>query len=301
MLNQLSFEPDGVVRDKIEIAIKRLKTFEPPEGYYVAFSGGKDSQCVYHLCKMAGVKFDAHYAVTSVDPPELVRFIKQNYPDVALDVPHDEQGRRISMWSLIPLKRIPPTRIARYCCEKLKESSGKGRITITGVRWAESVNRRANQGLVVFTQKKTKRKIEELGVNSTKTVRGGVVLNYDDDNARRSVEHCYRTDKTLINPIIDWEEEDVWEFLNGNGIPHCSLYDEGFTRLGCIGCPMGGGKKQRKEFDRWPKYEELYRKAFEKMLTARKEAGLPCEQWENADDVMKWWLKNNMPGTATIQ
>lgn len=173
MIGQMQMTTDGKVLDKVQIAIKRLKTFEPPEGYYVAFSGGKDSQCVYHLCQMAGVKFDAHYSVTSVDPPELVRFIKRNYPDVALDVPHDEQGRRISMWSLIPQKKMPPTRIVRYCCEKLKESSGKGRITITGVRWAESVNRKANQGLVVFTQKKSKHKMEKLGVNFTKTVRGG--------------------------------------------------------------------------------------------------------------------------------
>ena len=66
---------------KIGAAIARLKAFEPPEGYYVAFSGGKDSQTVYHLCQMAGVKFDAHYNVTSVDPPELVQFIKTHYPD----------------------------------------------------------------------------------------------------------------------------------------------------------------------------------------------------------------------------
>lgn len=57
------------ISQKIETSIKRLRSFEPPEGYFLAFSGGKDSQCIYHLAKMAGVKFDAHYNVTSVDPP----------------------------------------------------------------------------------------------------------------------------------------------------------------------------------------------------------------------------------------
>lgn len=117
------------------------------------------------------------------------------------------------------------------------------------------------------------------------------MLNYDDDNARRSVEHCYRTDKTLINPIIDWEEEDVWDFLNSNGIPHCSLYDEGYTRLGCVGCPIGGGKKQRAEFARWPKYEEMYKRAFRKMIEARIAAGLQCD-FKTPDDVMQWWLQD---------
>ena len=75
-------------KNKVEVAIERLQSFEPKDGYYLAFSGGKDSQCIYHLAEQAGVKFDAHYRVTSVDPPELVQFIKRQYPNVALDVPH---------------------------------------------------------------------------------------------------------------------------------------------------------------------------------------------------------------------
>ena len=81
--------------DKVAIALQRLRTFEPPEGYYLAFSGGKDSQCVYHLCKEAGVKFDAHYSHTTVDPPEVIYFMRENYPDVIVDR-HDT-----TMWQLI--------------------------------------------------------------------------------------------------------------------------------------------------------------------------------------------------------
>ena len=136
MLNQLQMTMDGKIKDKVEIAVQRLRSFEPPEGYYVAFSGGKDSQCVYHLCKMAGVKFDAHYAITSVDPPELVRFIKANYPNVAFERQHYPDGRPITMWSLIADHTLPPTRKVRYCCAALKEPGGQGRIVVTGVRWA---------------------------------------------------------------------------------------------------------------------------------------------------------------------
>ena len=175
MLGQLSFDSNGVIRDKVEAAIFRLKAFEPPEGYYVAFSGGKDSQCIYHLCEMAGVKFDAHYHVTSVDPPEVVRFIKENYPDVKLERNYDKNGKPITMWSLIPEHSIPPTRLVRYCCEKLKESGGKYRYTVTGVRWDESSNRKINQGVVTIPKKnkKLQLKLMEHGVNFTKTIRGG--------------------------------------------------------------------------------------------------------------------------------
>lgn len=222
MLNQLQFGLDGTIRDKVEIAIKRLQAFEPPEGYYVAFSGGKDSQCVYHLCKMAGVKFDAHYSVTSVDPPELVRFIKANYPDVKFERRHDKDGKPVTMWSLIPERKMPPTRIVRYCCEELKESNGKGRFTVTGVRWEESTRRKANHGVVTIPSKsaKLKRELEENDVDFRPTISGGVVLNYDDNPDRRFSEFCMRTGKAILNPIIDWDEEDVWQFLNGNSIPH---------------------------------------------------------------------------------
>ena len=135
-------------QNKVQIAIDRLKTFEPPEGYWLAFSGGKDSVVCYHLCKMAGVKFEAHYNITSVDPPELLRFIKREYPDVQRDVPRDKDGNAITMWTLIPKKKMPPTRVVRYCCEKLKEGGGQNRVVVTGVRWAESKNRKDNSGAV---------------------------------------------------------------------------------------------------------------------------------------------------------
>lgn len=59
-------------KTKVEVAIERLKAFEPPDGFYLAFSGGKDSIVVKKLADMAQVKYDAHYSVTSVDPPELM-------------------------------------------------------------------------------------------------------------------------------------------------------------------------------------------------------------------------------------
>ena len=139
----------GSRRDKVKLAIDRIKTFAPDEGYFVAFSGGKDSVVIKVLCELAGVPYEAHYSVTTVDPPELVRFIRKAYPDVIFDRPE------MSMRQLIIYKQIPPTRLMRYCCEYLKESHGKGRITMTGVRWAESRNRRNNQGTVTMFDGKT--------------------------------------------------------------------------------------------------------------------------------------------------
>ena len=135
--------------DKVQTAIKRLQTFEPLGGYYLAFSGGKDSVVVKALADMSKVKYDAHYNVTGIDPPELVRFMKKMYPDVIWEYPVYSDGTRVTMWNLIPKKKMPPTRIARYCCQFLKEGGGEGRFTVTGVRWAESAKRKNREGAVL--------------------------------------------------------------------------------------------------------------------------------------------------------
>lgn len=254
------------VKDKVKIAIDRLQTFEPPEGYYLAFSGGKDSQCIYHLAKEAGVKFDAHYNLTTVDPPELVYFIRDNYPDVIIDKPET------SMWKLIIKNNYPPTRIQRWCCRELKERGGEGRTCITGVRWAESTNRASNRNAFeIFASRKTEK-----------------ILFNDNEDGRRQFENCMKKGKRIVNPIIDWTDEDVWEFIRSRDLKYCRLYDEGFTRLGCIGCPMAG-KNRINEFKRWPKYKAQYIRTFDKVVKNRKAKGMKCI-WETGEDLMNWWL-----------
>jgi phosphoadenosine phosphosulfate reductase len=267
MIHQL----DLYGRDKVDKAIMRLQAYEPPEGYYLCFSGGKDSCVIKALADMAGVKYDAHYSVASVDPPELVHFIKEYHPDVKFEIPKDKEGKPISMWSLIAHNTMPPTRIVRYCCQHLKENGGKGRLKVTGVRWEESVRRRKSHSEVTFPDKKAKRTLaKELSEQDfSSTPQGGAVLRMDNRENARIVEMCYKNHTTLINPIIDWTTEDVWEFIKEYEVPYCSLYDEGFKRLGCIGCPMGSKAQRLKEFERWPKYYNLYMIAFEKMIENR--------------------------------
>ena len=89
----------------------------------------------------------------------------------------------------------------------------------------------------------------------------------DNEDTRRLVESCYQKKRTTVNPIIDWTEEDVWEFLNDVAkVPHCSLYDEGYTRIGCIGCPLQGREGMIRDFERYPAFKNMYIKAFEKMI-----------------------------------
>ena len=281
-----------MTEDKVKKAIETLQAYEPEEGYYMAFSGGKDSVTLKALADMAGVKYEAVYRVTSVDPPELVRFIKNEHPDVTREVPKDRDGNPITMWNLIPKRLMPPTRLVRYCCSSLKETGGDGRMTLTGVRWAESTRRKLNQGLVTVYNKRL-----ENNPNFRPTKSHGVVLVNDNAESRQEVEMCYKRHKTLVNPIIDWEDRDVWEFIRKYKIPYCSLYDEGFHRLGCVGCPLASRKDREREFGRWPKYKKAYFNAFEKMLAERIRKGKTSDKWATATDVFNWWMEYDvLPG-----
>ena len=167
-------------------------------------------------------------------------------------------------------------------------------MKVTGVRWSESSRRKKSHSEVTFADKKAKKVIEkELSDEDfISTPQGGVVLRLDNRDNARIVEMCYKTHTTLVNPIIDWTEEDVWEFIHEYNVPYCKLYDQGYKRPGCIGCPMGGAKSMLREFNEYPKYRALYLKAFEKMLQNNKEKGVTCT-WNTPEEVMEWWVNVN--------
>ena len=119
-----------------------------------------------------------------------------------------------------------------------------------------------------------------------------MVLNLDNSENRRLVEFCYRTTKTLINPIIDWTDADVWEFLHHYGCNSNPLYSCGHERIGCVGCPLSGEKTMKAEFKEYPKYMSVYIRAFDRMLEIRKDKILPTE-WQSGEEVFDWWLNIN--------
>lgn len=237
--------------NKEDIAIERCKEFQnkkPEKKAILAFSGGKDSIVLYHIMKRSGIDFTPIYSPPSVDAPELKYFMDKYYPEVFRQPYHkDENGREITMWTLIPKKLLPPTRRMRYCCEELKERTGEAGDTVfTGVRWAES-NKRSKMPMVGFWK-----------------------------------------EKIMIRPLIDWSDEDIWEYIRKYNIPYCELYNQGFTRIGCIGCPLNS-KNQKKELERYPKIKAAYIRAFDRMIKNRIDAGKVCN-WKNGQEVMDWWL-----------
>lgn len=187
------------------------------------------------------------------------------------------------MWSLIPQKQMPPTRLVRYCCKVLKETGGKGRAIATGVRRGESVARSGRKFANNFSAARP------------------AAIDFEDaaslfEDADKAIEHdenfirsCRIRGKTSFQPILEWSDDDVWQFIDEREIEVNPLYAEGFKRVGCIGCPFTSPARRRQDFERWPKYRDMYLRSFDRMLESRRSRGLETE-WETAEEVFDWWM-----------
>ena len=238
--------------DRIKLAIELLQHYEKIAKnrgcgcFYLAFSGGKDSIVIKKLADMAGVKYDAHYNLTTIDPPELVHFIKREYPDVRIDRPNEPFLSRLVYMGF-------PMRQGRWCCKEYKERGGEGRFVITGVRKAESVKRRN----------------------------------------RRSFEICRSHFKFYVNPIIEWSDQDVWDFIHKYKIKYCKLYDEGWKRIGCLFCPFASKKERKMHAERYPIIKNNFIRAFERLWDKKTSEGkYRYFDWKSGEEMFWWWIYN---------
>lgn len=271
--------------DKEHMAIERIRLasdmsfrfYEKP--VLLCYSGGKDSDLLLQLTLAAGVPFEIQHSLTTADAPQTVNYVRKVFHEleirgITVNISRGlYKGHTASMWNLIPQKLIPPTRSVRYCCSILKETAGKGRHIMTGVRWAESTARKGRGMYESIERKKDDR----------------VILNNDNADFRKLHERCAFRAKTVTNPIIDFTDSDVLSLLKNQ--PLNPLYSMGFNRVGCIGCPMAG-KHRYMEFELFPAYKRLYIRAFGRMLKEREARGKDT-LWKSPEDVYRWWMEED--------
>ena len=284
--------------DLEQTAIERLKAasdmslrlFEQP--LVITYSGGKDSDVLLHLARSSGIPFEVLHSLTTADAPETVRHVYDTFyrlecKGIKCDVDKHVQpdGSRVTMWNLVPRKLMPPTRVVRYCCAELKEGGGKGRFIATGVRWAESTARRKNRG-----------GWEVLHSNRQKSL----ILANDNEEDRRLFETCQLKGKRVVNPIVDWQAADIWDYVGAEKIPMNPLYCEGFCRVGCIGCPMAS-RTRIMELARYPEIKTAWIRSFDKMLIIRIARGMEVYSWRSGVDVFHWWMEDGvLPGQEVL-
>lgn len=249
-------------------AIQILKEFEPPEGYYLAFSGGKDSIVCYDLLLRSGVKFDCNYNSTTLDPPELLRFIKTNYPDTIWHYAK-YMGKPVNFFQLIKRKGLP-TRLSRWCCQVFKEDGGYGRLIVEGIRSAESLKRSKRKKFEYFLHRYYHAKFKG--------------IDLDPDLLEKLL--LKGKAKKIINIIFNWKDEDVWNYIKSNNLKYCVLYDRGYSRIGCIGCPMSYTETAIREFEEYPRFKLNILRVIETVINE----GRYYQDFDSALDVFDWWV-----------
>ena len=285
---------------KVEVAYERYRwaakeaerLFDMP--LVVRYSGGKDSDVILQLAKESGVPFRVTHNLTTADPPDNVYYIRRVFAalreegiDCRINVP------RRSLWKIMRETLVIPSRIMRVCCSELKERRmPDAPYIVTGVRWAESAGRRAKSGIAMVHNASAR----ERGVEAA----AAGLLTTDDASSRRLFEQCQMRGVRVLNPIIDWSDDDVWDYLHSRGIEGNPLYKEGWTRIGCVGCPLAGRRAREIAFARYPKLYKAWRDAIAYVIERRKEMGNPMffagKEVESVEDVLGAWCAGRLIG-----
>lgn len=294
--------------DKLESAIETAKlASRMSQEFYgkpmtVCYSGGKDSDALVGVCLAAGVPFRVIHSLTTADAPETVTHVKKLFAsleekgiEASLKLP-TYKGERTTMWKLIPHKKMPPTRIVRYCCKHLKEASTPNSLAVLGVRADESYAR----------SKRGKFEIKSVGKKRLNWSYEHAAEVFEESRELPEVFDCTmiasmrKRKESMVNPILDWSTSDVVDFCEYAGISLNPLYERGYSRVGCLICPMGGATRQR-EAAEYPSYKRAYIRAFGKMLETRRSLGMKCD-WSTGEEVWHWWIEDGViPGQLQME
>lgn len=258
----------NILNEKINAAINELQIEEPPEGWFLAFSGGKDSIVCEKLLSLANVNYEAHYCATTIDPPEVLRYITKYYPHVNWNYA-TWKGKPCNFYSMIKVKDLP-RRDCRWCCAIFKEYSGQGRYMIEGIRKSESYNRSKRQKREYFLNYYYRKK----------HLRSGLSLDKLNELVAK------KKAKKVLNIIFDWSEKDIWDFIHLFNMPYCILYDQGYKRIGCIGCPSASVRNIRKDFIRYP---TIALNIIKSITYLREVKGIYLN-FDSSEDVFNWWI-----------
>jgi len=235
------------------------------KGFYLNFSGGKDSIVLYDLVKKSGVKHTSHMQLTTVDAPELLNFIRENYKDVELHRP------KLSMFQLIRKKKQLPLRMVRFCCAELKEFAGIGFLNLVGIRKAESVKRA---------------KRNELEISNYKYSNSLDQFNIDKEITMKCITG---KDKLIFSPILEWSDADVWNYIRSNNLKYPDAYNKGYKRIGCIFCPMASTKSKYLDLLNYPKFAVAYKKSIQYCID---NYGYGNNYTTDANELFDWYLSN---------
>ncbi len=281
---------DGTDLSLLNKSIKLIKEFEEsalkrnPLGYVVGYSGGKDSDVLVHLFKRAGVKFCVVHNHTTLDMPETVYYIRRKFYEWELQgIPCKIYYPTINFWLLCLYKKMLPLRHTRFCCAELKERNDIPELRFAlrsfGVRKAESVNRAKYRDSIETRNRADYKDIQR--------------FHFDNIEDVKQIGACYTNSYFFVNPLAYWSNDYLWDYIEGERVEVNPLYGKGFSRVGCICCPMASTCERKRELALYPKFEKRFIKLADDIMQYRITCGLSnVYAFKTGAEYFNMWLNN---------
>lgn len=227
---------------KVNRAIRLLKSIRGGQ-IELAYSGGKDSDVILELAKMAGIEFRAIYKNTTIDPPGTIKHVKEKGVEIV---------RPKKNFAKLIQEAGYPNRFMRFCCNYLKEYRIDGiDKSIQGIRRCESIQRAKRYKEPTYCRTYGKEKVEVFMP----------ILEWTDDDVKQFVDHY----KVQCHPLY-YDEK-------GNFHPE--------RRLGCMCCPLASPKKRIEQFKKYPNMIRFYLKNGQRYLDSHPDSAR-AKQRKNA-------------------
>lgn len=93
-----------------------------------------------------------------------------------------------------------------------------------------------------------------------------------------------------MRPLSNWDSEFIWNFIRSEHLRYPKLYDEGFTRLGCVGCPLASRKNREHEMRRWPKIGKKWVLLVHDYYIKKQ----PWEKFSSFEDYFDAWMSGKV-------
>jgi 3'-phosphoadenosine 5'-phosphosulfate sulfotransferase (PAPS reductase)/FAD synthetase len=240
---------------------------------YVAYSGGKDSTVLLHLVRSLYPDVPAVFCNTGLEYPDIVEFVKTT-PNVEIIKPKLTFKQVLEKYGYPVISKEQSQYI--YDCRNTKSckqlnirlngnKSGRGCVSNKWKFLIDAPFKISNKCCNIMKknpskeyEKRTGRK-PYLGIMATESAMRIERYYKGECNA-------FNSKRPESNPIIFWDNNDIWEYIKRYNVDYCKIYDKGFSRTGCMFCMYGAERDDDDRFYLMKKhYPKIYDYCMEKL------------------------------------
>lgn len=221
---------------------------------YLAFSGGKDSTVLMHLCEMLKPAILCLFVNTGCEYPSIVRFVRKMQADghnIRIITPKMKPNEVWAKYGF-PLVSKKTSHHINLCRRKIQagrplpwyiDDPKSGYRIPYKWRYLFQTAYNCDDHCCKVLKKDPSRKIaKELGLAPILGIMASESNMREDDYIKQGQCNSFNEDDPLKSkslPLSIWTDEDIWQFIKERNIEIADIYYKGVKRTGCVACGFG--------------------------------------------------------------